>query len=299
MMGPTRSAVQPPAASPAYPARRDVRAPSLFVSFGSPLAMRDEAYAQALRRFAIHLRPPRGILVASAHWQTVRPLRLTSSSAPTPQHDYGDFPRWVGSLTYKCPGSPVLAGEAAALLSAAGIPAVLDAKQGLDHGAWMPLSLLYASARVPVVQLSLPAGASPEDMLAIGRAVAPLRRKGYVIVGSGSAVCNPHRARFDQIDAPPEPWAIAFDDWLRERLDALDLDALVDYRRRGPHAHLSAPTSAHLDPLFFVLGTVCQGDRVQHLFEGFHAASYSLRTCVIAGRRKDDWRLPDALVGKP
>src|SRR6476620_7230905 len=156
--------------------RRDVRAPALFVSFGSPLGLRDEAYAQALRRFGIHLRQPRGIIVASANWRTVRPLRITSTRRPTPLHDYGDFPRWLESLKYPCPGSPLLASEAAALLNGSGIGAVLDPQQGLDHSVWMPVSLLYASARVPVVQVSLPSGGSPEDMLAVGRALAPLRR---------------------------------------------------------------------------------------------------------------------------
>jgi 4,5-DOPA dioxygenase extradiol len=280
-----------------YPKRRDMRAPALFVSFGSPLALRDEAYAQALRRFGIHLRQPRGIIVASANWRTVRPLRITSTRRPTPLHDYGDFPRWLETLKYPCPGSPLLASEAAALLNGSGIGAVLDPQQGLDHGVWMPVSLLYASARVPVVQVSLPSGGSPEDMLAVGRALAPLRRSGYLVLGTGSVVFNPHRARFDQVDAPPEPWARSFDEWLGAKLEKLDITALANYRREGPHAHLSAPTSEHIDPLFFTLGATLQGDLVRHLFEGFHAGSTSLRSCVIAGRRADDLRLPDELLG--
>ena len=169
-------------------------------------------------------------------------------------------------------------------------------QQGLEHSVWMAVSLLYTAPRVPVVQVSLPAAGTPGDMMAIGCALAALRRKGYLVLGVGSTVFNPHRARYDRLDAPPEPWARIFDDWVRDRLDAFDTAALADYRR-APHAHLAAPTSDGLDPLFVVLGASLQGDLVRHVFEGFHASATSLRTFVIAGRRKDDFRLPDELVG--
>lgn len=285
-------------ARPAFQQRRDQRAPSLFVSFGSPLAIRDQAYAQALRRFAIHLRPPRAILVVSAAWRSVRPLRVTGSAQPGIAHDYGDFPRWLRSLTYRCPGSPAVAADVVSHLTALGMPTVVDMQRPLDHVAWMPLSLMYTAANVPVVQLSLPAGASPEEVIGIGRALGPLRRNGVLIIGTGTIVCNPHRARFDQLDAPPEAWARAFDDWVQDRLVALDTEALIDYRRQGPHSHLAAAVPGSLDPLFFVLGTALQGDRFTPVFEGFHAGTLSLRTCVLAGRRKEDLRLPDELTGK-
>jgi 4,5-DOPA dioxygenase extradiol len=277
--------------------RRDVRAPALFVSFGSPLALRDPAYQQALRRFGIALRPPKGILVLTSNWKTMRPLRVTASRHPGHLHDYGDFPRWLEKVSYPCPGSPVLAADAVAALGSVGIPAILDMQQGFDHTAWMPVSLLYPNHRVPLAQVSLPAAGTPEDMLAIGAALACLRRKGYLLLGVGGTVFNPHRARYDRIDAPAEPWAISFDGWVRDRLEALDTASLVNYRRLGPQAHLAAPTSDSLDPLFAVMGAQLQGDLVRQVYEGFHAASLSLRCFVVAGRRKDDLRLPDALVG--
>jgi len=277
--------------------RRDVRAPALFVSFGSPLALRDQEYEQALRRFGIALRPPKGIVVVSANWKTVRPLRVTAARHPPAMHDYGDFPRWVEKVAYPCPGSPVLAADVVSLLGGAGIPALLDMQQGFDHSAWMSISMLYPAPRVPVVQLSLPAAGTPDDMLAVGAALATLRRRGILVLGVGSTVFNPDRARYDHVDATPEPWARSFDDWIRDRLDAFDTPALTGYRRGAPHAHLSMPTSDSLDPLFVVLGAALQGDLVRHLFEGFHAASLSLRCFVVAGRRKDDLRLPDGLAG--
>ena len=117
-----------------------------------------------------------------------------------------------------------------------------------------------------------------------------------MLVGTGSTVCNPHRVTGSDA-ASVESWALAFDEWVSERLATLDVDAPAEYRRRAPHAHLSAPTADFLDPLFFVLGAHLTGDRVMTIFEGFHAGSLSLRTCLLAGRRREDLRLPDELVG--
>ncbi len=273
-----------------------MRAPALFIGFPSPLLVKDDEYVKALRRCGIQLRAPRGIVIASARWHTVRPRRVTGSQSPQKLHDYGDYPKWLESLRYPCPGAPVLAATVVDLLAHAGMPAVVDAGQGLDYASWMPLSLLYASAKVPIVEVSLPAGGSPEDMMAVGRALAPLRAAGYMLVGTGAVVWYPHRARHDQRDAPPEGWARAFDEWVNDRLQALDIDGLSSYRRNGPHAHISAPTPEYLDPLYFVLGANLQGDRILTLFEGFHAGSLSMRTCLLVGRRKDDLRLPDALI---
>lgn len=273
-----------------------MRAPALFIGFPSPLLVKDDEYVKALRRCGIQLRPPRGIVIASARWHTVRPLRVTGSQKPRQLHDYGDYPTWLNALSYPCPGAPALAAKVASLLEDAGTPAILDMGQGLDYASWMPLSLLYASAKVPIVEVSLPAGGRPEEMMAVGRALAPLRASGYMIVGTGATVCNPHRMRHDNQHAPAEGWARAFDEWVGDRLQTLDIGSLLEYRRRGPHAHISAPTPDYIDPLFFVLGANLQGDRVMTLFEGFHSGALSMRTCLLIGRRKEDLRLPDELI---
>jgi 4,5-DOPA dioxygenase extradiol len=278
-------------------ARNSARAPATFIGFPSPLLLKDEGYSTALRRFGIRLRQPKGIVVASARWHTVRPLRVTGSIRPPLLHDYGDYPAWLERVSYRCAGAPALASDVAALLNSTGQPAVLDPKQGLDFATWMPMSLMYSSGKVPVVQVSLPAGGSPTEMMAVGKALAPLRQAGIMLVGTGATVCNPHRVSPSPADAGVETWALAFDEWVSERLAALDLESLIEYRRRAPHAHLSAPTADFLDPLFFVLGASLTGDRVVTIFEGFHAGSLSLRTCLLAGRRREDLRLPDELVG--
>lgn len=279
--------------------RPDQRAPAVFISHGSPLAQMDAAFKQALRLYGAHLRPPKCVLVVSAHWPSVRPLRVTSAEKPETMHEFAGFPAWLSSVSYKCPGSPALAEQVVAMLADVDIPALLDARRGLDSGTWGPLSLIYPNAKVPIVQLSLPAPTTPQEMLSIGAALAPLRREGVMLVGSGGLVHNESRARFDDRGGPTEPWALAFDEWMRDHVHALDVDTLIEYRTKGPMAHLAAPTSEHLDPLFFVLGARLQGDQVTTLVEGFHATNLSLRSFVLAGRRPTDRRLPDELSSYP
>ncbi len=291
--------VRPGLRGPDPPNRRrpsSARAPALFISHGSPLVVMNEAYKLALRRFGAKLREPKGLVVFSAHWETMRPVRVTGARSPQLIQDYEGFPSWVDSLTYKCKGSPALADSVVRMLSANGVSAIVDATHGLDSGTWIPLSLMFPQGRSPIVQVSLPSATPPEDLVHIGRALAPLRGEGVMVVGSGGIVHNPSRVRFDLHDPPTEPWARAFDNWVRDRLDALDEEALVDYRARAPQAHLAAPTFEHLAPLFVVLGARCPGDRCVHLFEGFHAGNLSLRSVALMGRRVNDARLPDDLT---
>lgn len=290
----------PPNPSLTYPPnRRDARsarAPALFVSHGSPLVVMNEAYKLALRRFGGRLREPKGLIVFSAHWESMRPLRVTGSRTPLLIQDYEGFPGWVDSLTYKCKGSPALAERVIHTLAAHGTSAIVDASHGLDTATWIPLSLMFPHGRSPIVQVSLPTATTPADLVDIGRALSSLRGEGFMLVGTGGVVHNPSRVRFDLHDPPTEPWARAFDNWVRERLDALDEEALVDYRARAPQAHLAAPTFEHLAPLFVVLGARCPGNRCVQLFEGFHAGNLSLRSFALMGRRVNDSRLPDDLT---
>jgi 4,5-DOPA dioxygenase extradiol len=187
-------------------------------------------------------------------------------------HDFGGFPEALYTLDYPAPGSPGLAAEAAGLLRAAGLEAELEGQRPLDHGAWVPLRYLVPKADVPVVQLSLPRPRTPEQLLAAGRALAPLRASGVLILGSGGIVHN--LRRLDWQDATgPQPWALAFQGWVRERLAAKDLAALADWQR-APGAAESVPTSEHLDPLFVALGAAQSVP--EPVFEGWQLGSLSL-----------------------
>lgn len=228
--------------------------PALFISHGSPmLALEPGASGPALTRLAAELPRPRAILVVSAHWESDE-LLIGSSPRPATWHDFGGFPAPLYAVQYPAAGAPELAAEVQRLLAAAELPGRLDPQRPLDHGAWVPLSLMYPQADIPVLQLSLPSHGGPELQVRVGQALATLREQGVLLIGSGSITHNlgelDWRAGPDAI----EPWAGEFRDWMVARLQAGDRAALLDYRRQAPHARRSHPSDEHLLPLYFALG---------------------------------------------
>jgi 4,5-DOPA dioxygenase extradiol len=226
--------------------------PTIFLSHGAPTwAIEPGIIAPRLAALAGSLPRPRAILVVSPHW-TSRELRVMTSPAPETVHDFGGFPRALYQLQYPAPGAPALAQSVMALLAAQGYTVKADAEAGFDHGAWVPLMHMYPNADVPVVQLSMRAGDGPEDCFRIGRALAALREQGVLIIGSGSLTHNLYEVRQGQDH--PETYVKAFAFWVREALESGDVNALLDYRRRAPHAERAHPTEEHLLPLFFAMG---------------------------------------------
>lgn len=255
--------------------------PAAFVTDFGPLpAFEDDDYAGSLARLGRALPRPRAALIMSGHYLGRGTLALTSSPRPETLHDYGGFSEEFYLFRYPCLGAPELAEEAAGLLAAARRPTRLDARRGLDHGAWAPLSRLFPAADVPVAQLSAPAGESPEHVLAIGLALAPLRERGVLLVASGALSHNLRLARLGEKDAPPNAWAEQFDAWLAPRLDAGDAAALSRYREEAPHAEKAAPTSEHFDPLFFALGAAA-GARPAHFHRSIRYGNGLLRAFLL------------------
>lgn len=257
-------------------------APAIFVAHGSPaVALEEDGYTRALARFAQEIPRPRAIVVVSAHWEAPGPVRVTAGAHQALIYDFGGFPADLYRLTYPAPGEPALAAEIVTLLAGRALPAVLDYDRGWDHGVWIPLRFMYAAADVPVVEISLPVSWSPSRLIEVGEALAPLRERGVLVVGSGGLVHNLRLVRFERKDAPVEEWARAFDEWARDRLHALDRAALASYREQAPHADLAVPTTEHLDPVFVVLGSARPGERVDDVFEGFHHGTLSMRTFAL------------------
>jgi 4,5-DOPA dioxygenase extradiol len=255
----------------------------LFVSHGAPsAALDDDAYTRALGAWARGRQLPRAIVVVSAHAEARGPVRVNAGREPALIYDFHGFPAPLYDLRYPAPGAPDLAREVAEAFAGADLEPVVDAQRGWDHGVWVPLRILYPAADVPVVEVSLPVPRTPERLLDMGRALAPLREKGVLLFGSGGIVHNLHRLRWDDAGGPPEPWAAAFGAWVEERVEARDLEALVAYAARAPHADLAVPTSEHFDPLFFVLGARDDRDRVESIFEGFRYGTLSLRSFALA-----------------
>lgn len=228
--------------------------PSLFISHGSPmLALEPGASGPAVARLVAKLPRPRAVLVVSAHWESDE-LSISSSPRPATWHDFGGFPAPLYAVQYPAPGAPDVAVEVQRLLAKAELPSRLDPQRPRDHGAWVPLSLMYPQADVPVLQLSLPSHAGPALQERVGQVLASLREHEVLLIGSGSITHN--LGELDWRAGPEiiEPWAGEFRDWMVGKLQADDRLALLDYRRQAPHARRNHPSEEHLLPLYFALG---------------------------------------------
>lgn len=254
--------------------------PPLFLAHGSPmLALEGGAWGAWLSALAASFPPVRGVVVCSAHWETSGGFRITTGARPQTLHDFGGFPADLYGLDYPAPGDPALAARVAELLGQAGEPVRPDPDRGFDHGAWVPLRRLFPEARVPVVQLSLPRPRDPRRLWAAGRALAPLREEGVLLIGSGGLVHNLGLLDWGGTTGP-QPWAEAFEGWLLERLTSEQPASAMGWAG-APGAALSAPTTEHLDPLWLALGAG-DGGRARTVFEGWQLGSLSLR-CLAFG----------------
>ena len=238
-----------------------------FVDVGFPKA-EVEGLAEYLRSVRqLPPEPPRALLVVSGHWEEARPTLMTS---PRPQilYDYYGFPPESYTITWPAPGAPWLAARVRELLSLKGIASGEDPMRGYDHGTFIPLKLTYPDAEVPTIQLSLVDSLDPDEHLALGRALAPLRDEGVFIIGSGMTFHNLRVFR----DPRAVPVAEDFDGWLR---DTMSLEADERCRRladweRAPGARAAHPREEHLIPLMVATGAA-GSDRSQVAYNGTFA----------------------------
>ena len=228
--------------------------PSLFLSHGAPtLPLTDTPARDFLTELGSGLTRPKAILVVSAHWETDRPA-VNAVAWNETIHDFYGFPRALYDLRYPAPGSPQLADEIARYLRRAGFECDIDTKRGLDHGAWVPLSLIYPAADIPVVELSVQPRLGPEHHLRVGRALAPLREEGVLIIGSGSFTHDLSEFRGRELNEASPPWVTQFADWFDAALTRGRTDDLIHYADHAPYARKNHPTEEHLLPLFAALG---------------------------------------------
>ncbi len=239
--------------------------PVLFLSHGAPtLPLEAGETGMAWQRLGTQLPKPSAILMISAHWETSIPT-VSRAVQPKTIYDFSGFPKALYKLRYPSPGAPEMAQAAALALQQAGIAVQLDDTHGLDHGAWVPLSFLFPQADIPVAQLSLQPDKNPAWHVALGRALRPLREQGVLIIGSGAITHNLH-AVFKHPQGEPAPqWVAEFCDWIAAKIAAGDLQALIEYRSRAPHAVQNHPTDEHLLPLFVALGAATKIDTALHL----------------------------------
>ncbi|MBV6825568.1 class III extradiol ring-cleavage dioxygenase [Pseudomonas sp. PD9R] len=225
--------------------------PSLYISHGSPmLALEPGASGPALARLAAELPKPKAIVIVSAHWES-NELLVSGNPRPDTWHDFGGFPKALFEVQYPAPGDPQLAAQVLELLNANNLTARIDAQRPFDHGVWVPLSLMYPQADIPVVQVSLPTRGGPALQTRVGHALASLREHGVLLIGSGSITHNLRELDWHAGPESVEPWAKVFRDWMIEKLSSNDEAALHDYRQQAPNAVRNHPSDEHLLPLYF------------------------------------------------
>jgi len=236
-----------------------MRYPAIFVNHGGgplPLLGHQPKLARHMKEVVNKLLPeerPKAILVVSAHFEA-DPITVTSSEHPPMLFDYYGFPSESYEYSYPAPGSPSLAGRIQQLLKEEGLDCELDPKRGYDHGVFVPLLLMYPDATVPVVQISLHRSLSASKHIALGKALAPLRDEGVLILGSGytfhnleAVIRNPTRASYKASEA--------FNDWLKGAMASSD--PLIHLRKwaSAPGARFAHPREEHLLPLLVTAAT--------------------------------------------
>lgn len=228
--------------------------PVLFLSHGAPGLPEDAGQTgQCWRELAAQLPKPVAILVISAHWETRIPT-VSRAVFPETLHDFSGFSPALYKMRYPAPGAPELADKVALSLQQAGIAVEIDQARGLDHGAWIPLNIMYPDADIPVAQLSIQPGRDAAWHIELGRALRPLRNAGVLILCSG-AITHNLRAIFSHPQGAPAPgWVNEFCDWIAQKIAAGDIDALSNYRTLAPAAVQNHPADEHLLPLFVSLG---------------------------------------------
>lgn len=245
------------------------RLPTLFVPHGAPtFAIHPGAAGAALQRAAKRLPRPRAIVVISPHWDTAQPEIGTASRFDT-IHDFWGFPEELSEIRYPATGCPEGAREVAAALAAGGLTSTRNATRGLDHGAWIPLRLMYPDADVPIIPLSLQSHGGPEHAYRVGQALAPLADWGFLIMGTGSITHNLRDYQLAVYNGGRTPaYVQPFADWIADRIAGNDVAALLNYRKAAPGATPAHPTDEHLLPLFLALGAAARGAPAERLHTG-------------------------------
>ena len=245
-----------------------MRQPAIFFGHGSPMNALGGPFADGWRALGEIVGKPRGVVMVSAHWETLG-LAVTAQERPETIHDFGGFPAELHAMQYPAPGSPELAARVAALTGAAPTE-----QWGLDHGAWSVLAHVWPEADVPVVQLSLDRRLTPRRHFDLARRLQPLRDEGVVIAGSGDFVHN--LRTWKRSGGEPYDWAVGFNEAVKAALVRGDDDALVDWVGLAEDAQLSVPTDEHFLPLLYVAAQRRPGDDVGFFNDVIEGGSISM-----------------------
>ncbi len=243
--------------------------PALYLSHGAPPLVDDATWTAELKQLANDLPRPKQILIVSAHWEAA-PLMLGATHTTDLVYDFAGFAPRYYQVTYPAPGAPDLAEAVTKIVPDR--QEVVQTTRGLDHGAYVPLSVMYPDADVPVLQMSLPT-LDPETLLDLGQRLRPLREDGTLVIGSGFTTHGlPFltREHWRSVDTPPPGWSVDFDAWAQESVADGDVDALAAFRDQAPGMPYAHPTIEHFAPLFVTLGAATDPEApAEQVIDGF------------------------------
>lgn len=241
--------------------------PALYIGHGAPMLLDDALWTSQLSTIASNIEKPKAILIVSAHWESA-PITLSNPLAGTPLvYDFSGFDQKFYQMTYQSPDAQSLANKVIALMP--DTEPVATTQRGLDHGAWVPLKVMYPDADIPVLQMSMPTQ-DPGRLLEIGRRLQPLRDEGILIIGSGFMTHGLRYLRDWSTDAVAPTWSSEFDAWASEALARGDVDTLANFKELAPGMPYAHPTVEHFIPLFITLGASAAADKApETLIDGY------------------------------
>ncbi len=238
--------------------------PALYIGHGAPPLLDDPVWAGQLSALAADLPRPEAILIVSAHWESA-PLSLSASGPGTELvYDFGGFDPKYSRMRYDTPDANQLASRIAAMMPDSE-PVHQHARRGLDHGAWVPLTIMYPEADIPVLQMSLPTQ-DPYQLLTLGSRLRELRDEGVLVIGSGFLTHGLPFLKEFRIEAEAPGWSQDFDHWAADALARGDVSELAAFMTKAPGMPYAHPTVEHYTPLFVTLGAALDpeapGDQV-------------------------------------
>lgn len=239
----------------------------------------DQLWTSQLKEVAGKIERPKAILIVSAHWESA-PITLSNPAANTPLvYDFSGFDRKFYEMTYNSPDASELAAKVAALMPKT--ETIAQSNRGLDHGAWVPLRVMYPGADIPVLQMSMPTS-DPGKLMEIGKRLQPLRDEGVLIIGSGFMTHGLRYLRDWSPNAAAPGWSSEFDTWAAEALSRGDVDALASYKDLAPGVNYAHPTVEHFTPLFISLGAATDTSAAPETLIDGYFMGLSKRSILVA-----------------
>jgi len=256
----------------------NLKMPVLFIGHGSPMnIVNKNAYTQSLQSIRASLPPPKVILVVSAHWLT-KGTFVCCTDTPKQIYDFYGFPDALYRVHYRPPGARKIGEALAAELKTDNIQ--IDTERGIDHAAWSVLVHLYPKADIPVFEMSLDVTKSEEDHYALGKKLSFLRQRNILIIGSGNIVHNLVRMQYEE-NAQQYPWALEFDQYIREALLQKDTGRLFRYKDSSTVGKIAAPTNDHYLPMLYSAALQEDNEQIDFFHESMQNASVSMRCFII------------------